>query len=130
MNFYVTDTHALFWYLTASPRLGLAAKAAFDEAANGNAQIFISVIVLAELYYLNRKLGQPLDFAATYSQFQKGSQYVLLSFLPDEILDFDVDQAVPEMHDRIIAGLSRRLGAYCLTVDVSIVNSGLVKIVW
>jgi len=36
---YVADTHALFWYLTASPRLGAQAKSAFDEGARGEAAI-------------------------------------------------------------------------------------------
>ena len=59
MNDYVVDTHSLFWFLTASPRLGANAKAAFDEAQNGLAFIHISAIVLAELYYLNSKYSSP-----------------------------------------------------------------------
>jgi hypothetical protein len=35
MKRYVADTHALYWYLTASPRLTDAARAAFDEGARG-----------------------------------------------------------------------------------------------
>ncbi|CAN5857362.1 hypothetical protein BH20ACI4_BH20ACI4_34800 [soil metagenome] len=41
MNEYVADTHALLWYLQNSPRLGQNASAAFDEADNGNALIYI-----------------------------------------------------------------------------------------
>lgn len=41
VNSYVTDTHALFWYLTNSPRLGPQANLAFDEADQGVAQIYI-----------------------------------------------------------------------------------------
>ncbi len=62
MNFYVTDTHSLFWYLINSPLLSKNANAAFDEADNGNATIYISAMVLAELFYLNTKLKHPLDF--------------------------------------------------------------------
>jgi len=40
MNEYVADTHALLWYLTASPRLSAAAKAAFDEGVK-NLHLFI-----------------------------------------------------------------------------------------
>ncbi len=68
MNHYVADTHALFWYLTGSPRLGAQAKRAFDEGARGQAVIHIPTIVLAELYYLNEKIGRPLDFAAEYQR--------------------------------------------------------------
>jgi len=59
MRLYVTDTHALYWYLTASPQLSRAARDAFDEGARGEALIHIPAIVLAELYYLNQKLGHP-----------------------------------------------------------------------
>ncbi len=37
MNFYVSDTHALFWYLINSPALGANARVAFDEADAGQA---------------------------------------------------------------------------------------------
>ena len=41
MNYYVADTHGLYWYLIASPLLGANAKNAFDEGKNGNAIIYI-----------------------------------------------------------------------------------------
>ena len=55
MNFYVADTHALFWYFIASPLLGAQARAAFDEGKQGQALIYIPAIVLAELFFLNEK---------------------------------------------------------------------------
>jgi predicted nucleic acid-binding protein len=63
---YVADTHALLWYLTDSPRLGPNASAAFDDAANGKSTIYISAIVVAELYYLNKKLGVRSTSTAKY----------------------------------------------------------------
>jgi predicted nucleic acid-binding protein len=55
MNFYVSDTHVLFWYLINSPALGINARLAFDEADAGQALIYIPAIIIAELYYLNEK---------------------------------------------------------------------------
>ncbi len=75
MKLYVADNHALFWYLTNSSLLGKNASAAFDEADDGNATIYIPAIVLAEFYYLNIKLGSPLVFADV---FQKLSEAVNL----------------------------------------------------
>jgi hypothetical protein len=63
----VVDTRARLWYSIASPRLGSNAKAAFDEAAAGNAILIIPAIVLAQLFYLNEKLGRPLDFAKEFN---------------------------------------------------------------
>src|SRR3954466_13529841 len=68
MNHYVGDAHALFWYLTASPRLGPAASAAFAEADAGNARMHVPVIVLAEVFYLNEKLKRPVDFRDAHAR--------------------------------------------------------------
>lgn len=130
MNHYVGDAHALFWYLTASPRQGRAASAAFDEADAGNARIHIPAIVLAELFYLNEKLKRPIDFRDVFKRMSGASQFVLHTFAPDDVLDFDAHSAIPEMHDRMIVGLAHRLGCPCITKDQSITNSGLVAVVW
>lgn len=130
MNSYVTDTHSLYWYLINSPLLGANASAAFDEADQGTAKIYISAIALAELYYLNKKHGNPIDFAATFGQLQQSSQFELLPFNPEEVLEFTANAAVPEMHDRMIAGVAKRLNIPCLTCDKQIVGSSLVQIVW
>jgi len=130
MNEYVADTHALLWYLTASPRLSATAKAAFDEGANNLAFIYIPSIVLAELYFLNIKFNYPIVFAAEFQKLEAGGQFILTSFEPQDVLDFDKDSIVSEMHDRIIVGVARRLSAACITKDDNIIKSGLVNIVW
>jgi len=130
MDFYVTDTHALFWYLTASPKLGAKVKSVFDEGAKGNAVIYIPAIVLAELFFLNEKLNQPLDFNREFRRFEQSAQFEFISFASENVKDFSQDSAVSEMHDRMIVGIARRLGVPCLTCDKEIVASGLAKIVW
>ena len=130
MNDYVADTHALFWYLTNFPKLGKNASLAFDEAKAGNALIQIPVIVLAELFYLNVKLRFPIDFSAEFKNLEQSDQFVLTPLDPEDILSFNEDSAISEMHDRIIVGLARRLNAPCLTADQNIIASGLVKVVW
>ena len=130
MTSYVTDTHTLYWYLTASPNLGAEAKAAFDEGLQGSALIYIPAIVIAELYYLNKKQGSPMDIAAIIARLQQSAQFILLPFEAADVLEFHANSAVPEMHDRMIAGVARRLNIPCLTCDKQIVSSGLVKVVW
>lgn len=130
MNGYVADTHALFWYLINSPQLGASASKAFDEADTGAALIYVPAIVLAELYYVNEKRGRPLDFAAEYARLSSSGQFVLLSFTPDDVLEFDAAQSVPEMHDRMIVVSARRLGVPCLTRDSEIAASGVVATIW
>jgi len=130
MNFYVTDTHSLFWYLINSPLLGAGASAAFDEADNGQALIYVPAIVLAELYFLNEKKHEPLNFAAQYMGLEQSAQFVLLPFDPPTMLDFDMCKTVVEMHDRMIVADARRLKAPLITRDHEIKASGLVQTVW
>jgi hypothetical protein len=53
-----------------------------------------------------------------------------VDFKADHVLDFDHDALVPEMHDRIIAGLARRLGAPLLASDPQIAEANLAQVVW
>ena len=87
-------------------------------------------IVLAELFFLNEKAGRALDFAVEYERLRDSGQFVFVAFSPEDVLDFAADAAVPEMHDRMIVGVARRLGATCLSVDRQIVDSGLVPVAW
>lgn len=129
-NTFVADTHALFWYLTNSPKLSKPVNDIFERARRGEVLIYIPAIVLAELYYLNEKLERRVDFAQTVSLLEQSSQFVLLPFAPQDVKDFALDQSVSEMHDRIVVGVTRRLKATCLTVDVSITRSKLVPVLW
>jgi hypothetical protein len=45
-------------------------------------------------------------------------------------VDLKKDAAVPEMRDRMITGLARRLGVPLITSDPQIVAAHLVQIVW
>lgn len=130
MKDYVTDTHSLFWHLSNYPKLGRNAVAACEEAGLGNALIHIPAIVFAKLFYLNIKLGKPIDFAVKFAELERAPQFILTPLDPEDILDFDRDSAVTEMHDRMIVGLARRLGCPLLTVDKNITASGSVETVW
>lgn len=52
MSDFVTDTHALIWYLQDSPRLGKVAQAAFDACDSGRVVVYIPSICLVEIIYL------------------------------------------------------------------------------
>lgn len=130
MNRYVADTHALYWYLIGSPKLSATAKAIFDDAAQGRATIYLPAIVLAELYFLNKKQHQPIDFADKLAHLKASAQFIFVPFEAEDTLDFDAHAAAPEMHDRMIAGVARRLGVACVTRDSQIIASGLVATVW
>jgi len=127
MTEYVVDTHQLFWYLTDDPKLSTAVESVLDDANDALSIVHVSVVVLAELYYLDKKLRYPIDFVDTFHELNASSGFVLTALEPLELLDLDTDSAVAEMHDRLIVGLARRLGATLLTVDSNILGSKVVR---
>lgn len=127
---YVADTNALFWYLKHDSKLSAQATRIFQAAERGETRIIISAVVVAELHYLNKKHKVFADFAKVYEDLKSKPYFQLVVLDPDEILDFDKDAAVTEIHDRIIAGLARRLDAPLITIDPQITATGLVEIVW
>lgn len=127
---YVVDTNALIWHLTDDSKLGKQARDIFAAAERGETRLVISAIVIAELYYAGRKFGLFADFDALFDRLRTSPHFRLVPFQADHVLDFDRDQDVPEMHDRIIADLARRLNAPLIASDPRIVESGVVVAVW
>lgn len=127
---YVVDTHALIWRLTASDKLSSQAAAVFDAAERGETILVISAIVVAELYYANQKWRLFPNFADTYADLKTKPYFEFIPLSADNVLDFERDSSVPEMHDRIIAGLARRLNAPLLTADQVIAQAQVAKVVW
>ena len=82
------------------------------------------------MYYANKKWAWVGDFAATYRKMKAKPYFRFVAFFPGDVLDFDRNASVPEMHDRIIAGLARRLNAPLITSDALIANAQLITIAW
>jgi PIN domain nuclease of toxin-antitoxin system len=127
---YVIDTHALIWYLTNDEKLGKQAAAVFTAAERGETRLVVSAVVLAEMYYANKKHNWFADFNETYQRLKAKPYFRFVDFKADHVLDFDKDAAVPEMHDRIITGLARRIGAPLLATDLQIAAANLITVIW
>lgn len=127
---YVTDTHALYWYLTANPLLGPNAQQIFLTAEQGRAIVHIPSIVLAELYYLNVKHQRPLEFSQEYQRLAEAGQFRFIDFQASAITHFDTLSAIPEMHDRLIACAAYELNCPLLTKDPTSIQSEIIDTVW
>ena len=134
MDETVTDTNALIWHLTASPRLTPAARARFERADRGESRIYIPIICLVELIYLSERGRIPTAMLANALALIKtpGASYALadlnaivLQNLPNVPRD-----AVPDMPDRIITATAFAFGLPLMTSDGAIQKSGVVPIVW
>ena len=127
---FVLDTHALWWYLVAPQRLSAAARSAFKLAETGNATLVVPAIVVAEIFFVSVKVGEPyppdslLDDLASSDAFEFSelgrAQLGLLARLGD----------VPEMHDRLIAAESVAHGAPVVTRDATLVGSPNIETLW
>lgn len=127
---YAVDTNALIWYLTTSKKLSRRATEIFAAAERGETRLYISAVTLAEIYYANKKWQWFTDFATAYRDMKSKPYFRFVNFRAEEVLDFDRDAATPEMHDRIIAGVARRLAAPLITSDPVITAASVVRTVW
>lgn len=130
MKNYVTDTHALFWYLTHDKRLGRKANEAFQKAAKGEAIIWIPTIVMAELFWILEKQDRTNVFFELFEKLETAQQFEFIDFTITDVLLFEQLASIPEMHDRIIAGVAKKLDVPCLTKDEEILQGNLVKTIW
>jgi len=127
---YVVDTHVLIWYLQNSKLLSANAQAIFRASERGETRIHVSAISVAEMYYANQKYRWFSNFSTILNELKQMPYIRIVEFAADDVLDFEKNALVLEMHDRIIVGLARRLDASLITVDSQIIAANLTPIVW
>jgi PIN domain nuclease of toxin-antitoxin system len=134
MNTYVTDTHALLWYLSNDPSLSTSVSDLFRQADAGVTAIIIPSIVLVEVVYLCERQRVPGDRIDRILAMPgtPGSRYRVAP------LDESVVQAlrriprdqVPDMPDRIIGATALCLGLPLITRDSNLTGASLLTCVW
>lgn len=134
MSSFVTDTHAILWYLSENPELSGTAREIFESTDTGQAEIFIPSIVLAEIVYLTERHKVPANLIDRIANLPdiEGSHYHAV------VLDTQVIQAmrripretVREMPDRIIAATALYLGLPLITRDSQITQLGEIQCIW
>ncbi|MDQ2808796.1 MAG: type II toxin-antitoxin system VapC family toxin [Chloroflexota bacterium] len=121
MPSFVTDTHALIWYLTDDSQLGLQAQQAFKACDRGEGSMYVPTICLVEIVYLQEKGRIASDLSAQFSSaLQSGTTGLALTDLTADIADTlrRVPRAeVPDMPDRIIAATALHLGVPLISRD-------------
>ena len=134
MSQYVTDTHALYWYMMEDSRLSPKIKKIFKEADAGLHKILIPGIVLIEMVYLGEK-GRISDSSVTkvleLLETTEGSYDVApLNKETVKALQQIPREAVPDMPDRIIAATAYQMGLPLMTRDKQIKRSRAVSVIW
>jgi predicted nucleic acid-binding protein len=129
MEAFVSDTMALILYLE-NRKMPAKAKEIFKRADLEEVHIHIPSMVLAEIGYLSergkielslKKVEDYLSDKRNYAVYPQTLEVLKATF---EIKD------IPELHDRIIAGTAKLLGAKLITNDPKMEASISVDTVW
>ena len=76
---YVTDTHALLWWFTDSPKLSSRASEIFTICERGVNIIFIPSIVIAELISIFDKKRVSFSFRNLFKKIRKSENFILIA---------------------------------------------------
>lgn len=127
---YILDTHAWFWYLEYPSLLSPAADAALRLAAAGGAQIIVPAIVVAELYYLTIKRGDPMPPASLMANLDRSREFRFSPLGQAQLAKMGEIHGVTEMHDRLIAAEALVWQAPIITNDEELRRSGVAATIW
>jgi PIN domain nuclease of toxin-antitoxin system len=129
MNF-VTDTHALLWWFTNSPKLSTKASETFDNCEKGENIIFIPSIVIAEALSIFDKKRISFNFKRLLNKINDSENFMLIA------LDYPILQKmitlknIPELHDKIIVSTAKYLNIPIITKDKFLHNLSNIKTIW
>lgn len=133
MSDYVTDTHALIWYLQDSDELSHEANAAFDACDRGELTIIIPTLCLVELIYLQEKGRIPRGLKKTLDDYLALglTNFVTADLTPAIVsaLEGIPRDLVPDLPDRVIAATAKALNLPLLSHDRALRRSGL-NVIW
>jgi len=127
---FVSDTHALVWYLSGSTLVSERARAAFDQAMRGEAELYVPAIVIAELVMLVEKRRVNVNMEQILQALRNVSAVRLTPLTSDIALGIQTLTTFDDIHDRLIVAETLSLNAALITRDEKITRSGLVPTIW
>lgn len=128
-NSFVIDTMALVLRLEKR-KLSQKVNAIFNNAENGDVDLIIPAMVVAEVGYLaeRKRIETNLKDLRKYCSKYKS---IVIEPITEEIIErtFEIDD-IPELHDRIIAGTALKKGLKLITNDPVISCSRFINVIW
>ncbi len=130
MDIYVVDTHVLAWFISQDARLSPEARRILVQAEEGEVQILIPTLVLAELTHIAQKNRIKVTISEILDKINQGDCFTIVAF---DLPIFQRMLALPEswdIHDRIIAATASYYQATLITRDDMLRGSVELKTVW
>ncbi len=127
---YVTDTNALFWYLSDASRLSAAADAVFRLAAAGQAHILVPAIVLAEVIGLTKTVGHPIPAASLIENIDQSAEFIFSPLGPEQLIEMESVDSGLRIHDRLIAAEALAHQAPVITGDPALWQAEAIEAIW
>ena len=127
---FVVDTHSLYWFRTDPQRLSPTAVAVFRLASLDEVRIIVPAIVVAELYFLTQKVGFPIPPSVLLLDIMQSNEFVFSELGRAQLEAMEEVEAIPEMHDRLIAAEARVHQAPIISRDEALKASGVVEVIW
>ncbi|WP_211167897.1 PIN domain-containing protein [Pseudanabaena yagii] len=79
MDTYLVDTHALAWFIAADKRLSPLAEQILNQAQEGEVQILIPTLVLAELTHITEKGKVKVSVEEILQQINRGDGFTVVA---------------------------------------------------
>lgn len=127
---YVTDTHALLWWFTDSPKISSRASDIFEQCEAGENIIFIPTIVLAEALAIFEKKRVLFNFKALFRKINGSENFMLISLDYPILEEMMTLKEIPEIHDKIIVSTAKYLKVPIITKDKILRKLSFMKTVW
>ncbi len=130
MNSYVVDTHAIAWFIAEDKRLSPLAVSILNQAQDGEVQILIPILVLAELTHIAEKGKVKISIEEILQRIKLGDGFTVVAF------DFPIFQAMLtlpkewDIHDRIIGATSSYYQTTLITRDEMLRASSKIQTLW
>ena len=128
MNKFVIDTQAMVKHLVGeSLVINKAVDRILKDADQGLNVIVVPAVVAFEIAYLNEKGRIPIGVDRLRALIDGASNYI------EEPISYEIVESafsildIPELHDRLIAGVARYIGAPVLTNDPVTLKSRYVQ---
>ncbi len=119
------DTHALYWFLEDPDKLSPTAKRVLEKRP----KLVISIIVLFELLYMEKKSGGVISLAKILRMLNPYKHEIV----PVDKKVFDKARRIKEdldLHDRIVVATALLTKTLLVTKDKQIIKSKTVKTIW